>query len=146
MSASVVILGAGYAGAHAARRALAEGARVTVVDPDGHHAFTPRFAAVAAGRAPIGDLAAPIDGLIDVEVVADLAVAVDPDERTVTLGSGAPCPTRRWSSRPARRPPRRRSTGSPSTATRSRASRTRWRSVSWCGGWPAPTPTTARSG
>jgi NADH:ubiquinone reductase (H+-translocating) len=89
MSASVVILGAGYAGAHAARRALAEGAHVTVVDPDGHHAFTPRFAAVAAGRAPIGDVAAPIDDLLDVEVVADLAVAIDPDERSVTLGSGA---------------------------------------------------------
>jgi NADH:ubiquinone reductase (H+-translocating) len=92
MSTSVVILGAGYAGAHAARRALAEGARVTVIDPDGHHAFTPRFAAVAAGRAPVGDLAAPIDGLLDVEVVADLAVAIDTDERTVTLGSGGVVP------------------------------------------------------
>jgi NADH:ubiquinone reductase (H+-translocating) len=88
MNASIVILGAGYAGAHAARRALAEGAQVTIVDPDGHHAFTPRFAAVAAGRAPVGDLAAPIDGLLDVEVIADLVVAVDPEERTVTLGSG----------------------------------------------------------
>jgi NADH:ubiquinone reductase (H+-translocating) len=85
----VVVLGAGYAGAHAARRALAEGAKVTVVDPDGHHAFTTRFASVAAGRAPIGDLAAPIDGLLDVEVVADLAVAVDADWRTVTLAGGA---------------------------------------------------------
>jgi NADH:ubiquinone reductase (H+-translocating) len=92
MSASVVILGAGYAGAHAARRALAEGAKVTVVDPDGHHAFTPRFAAVAAGRAPVGDLAAPLDSLLDVEVVADLAVAVDPEQRTVTLGSGTTLP------------------------------------------------------
>jgi NADH:ubiquinone reductase (H+-translocating) len=84
----VVVLGAGYAGAHAARRSLAEGAEVTVVDPDGHHAFTTRFAAVAAGRAPIGDLAAPIDGLVDVAVVADLAVAVDPEWRTVTLAGG----------------------------------------------------------
>jgi NADH:ubiquinone reductase (H+-translocating) len=92
MSASIVILGAGYAGAHAARRALAEGAQVTVVDPDGHHAFTTRFAAVAAGRAPVGDLAAPIDGLLDVEVVADLAVAIDTDERTITLGGGGALP------------------------------------------------------
>jgi NADH:ubiquinone reductase (H+-translocating) len=92
MSAAVVILGAGYAGAHAARRALAEGARVTIVDPDGHHAFTPRFAAVAAGRAPVGDLAAPIDGLLDVEVVADLAVAIDTDQRIVTLGNGGSLP------------------------------------------------------
>jgi NADH:ubiquinone reductase (H+-translocating) len=84
----VVVLGAGYAGAHAARRSLAEGADVTVVDPDGHHAFTTRFAAVAAGRAPIGDIAAPIDGLVDVAVVADLAVAVDPEWRTVTLAGG----------------------------------------------------------
>jgi NADH:ubiquinone reductase (H+-translocating) len=88
----VVILGAGYAGAHAARRARAEGAEVTVVDPDGHHAFTPRFAAVAAGRAAIGDLAAPIDGLLDVEVVADLAVAIDTDARTIGLAGGGGLP------------------------------------------------------
>jgi NADH:ubiquinone reductase (H+-translocating) len=84
----VVVLGAGYAGAHATPRARAEGADVTIVDPDGHHAFTTRFAAVAAGRAPLGDLAAPIDGLLDVAVVADLAVAVDPEWRTVALAGG----------------------------------------------------------
>jgi NADH:ubiquinone reductase (H+-translocating) len=84
----VVVIGAGYAGAHAARRARTDGARVTVVDPTGRHGFTPRYAAVAAGRAGTGDLTAPLDALIDVEVVTDVARTIDPTSRTVTLAAG----------------------------------------------------------
>lgn len=88
----VVVIGGGYAGAHAARRARAAGAQVVVVDPDAQHALTPRFAAVAAGRLPTSAAVAPIEELLDVEVVPDRAVAVDPQRRTVTLAGGDALP------------------------------------------------------
>lgn len=56
----VLVIGAGYAGMHAARAAAARGMPVTIVDPAGVHGFTTRLAAVAGGTAPIGDAYAPI--------------------------------------------------------------------------------------
>lgn len=84
----VVILGAGYAGAHAARKARAAGVDVVVVDPDGCHGLAPRFAGIAAGRMPEHDVAVPLEDLLDVEVVRDRAVGIDTAAGSVALASG----------------------------------------------------------
>lgn len=84
----VVVLGAGYAGAHAARKARAAGVDVVVVDPDGCHGLAPRFAGIAAGRMPAHDAAVPLEDLLDVEVVRDRAVGLDTAAGTIALASG----------------------------------------------------------
>ena len=61
--AGVLIVGAGYAGLHAARAARSAGAPVTIVDPEGVHGFTTRLAAVAGGTASEGDAFAPTAAL-----------------------------------------------------------------------------------
>ena len=84
----VVIIGAGYAGAHAAVAAARGGdVEVVVIDQDGRHGFLPRLAGVAAGRLRAGDARAPLRELIDasVEVVHARAVHLDDDTGTVTL-------------------------------------------------------------
>lgn len=94
---TVVIIGGGYAGAHAARRAVRTGAphdvRVVVVGEGGRHPFAPRYAAVAAGRAPQGDLAAPLTSLLGdlgprVEEHGGRVERVDHATRTVHLTDG----------------------------------------------------------
>lgn len=82
----VVVVGAGYAGAHAARAALDAGAVVTVVDDSGRHDFAPRLAAVAGGTAGIGDAWADVDELLDVRVVRGAVTGVDRAGRTVAVG------------------------------------------------------------
>ena len=74
--AGVLIVGAGYAGLHAARGARASGAPVTIVDRDGVHGFTTRLAAVAGGTAGPGDAFAPLDKLCD-SVRHERVVAID---------------------------------------------------------------------
>ncbi len=84
----VVIIGAGYAGAHAAVAASrAGGVEVTVIDQDGRHGFLPRLAAVAAGRLRASAARAPVSELLSVpvEVVAGRAVHLDDEEGLVTL-------------------------------------------------------------
>lgn len=89
MTCDVVVLGAGYAGAHAAHRAARAGADVTVVDPTACHGFAPRWAAIAGGRVPAGDVAAPLTSVVEgVRVVPDRAVAVDVDGQRVDLAGG----------------------------------------------------------
>lgn len=94
---TVVIIGGGYAGAHAARRAVRVGAghgvRVVVIGEGGRHPFAPRYAAVAAGRAPQGDLAAPLSSLLGdlgqrIEERAGRVDGVDHASRTVHLADG----------------------------------------------------------
>jgi NADH:ubiquinone reductase (H+-translocating) len=84
----VVVLGAGYAGAHAARAARDAGARVTVIDPSGDHGFLPRLAGVVAGRTAPGDARAPLEGLVDVEVSRRVAERVDVARHEVVLAGG----------------------------------------------------------
>ncbi|MCC5949605.1 MAG: FAD-dependent oxidoreductase [Nitriliruptoraceae bacterium] len=84
----VLVLGAGYAGAHAASAARATGVRVTVVDPDGLHGFLPRLAAVAAGRLRAADAHAPLDALVDVPVLTGVAAHLDVAGRAVHLEDG----------------------------------------------------------
>ncbi len=85
---TVCIIGAGYAGIHAARTALAAGADVTVVEPTGQHDLAPRLAGVAAGRRPAGDAWAPITDLVDVEVVRARATRIEEDGPVVHLDDG----------------------------------------------------------
>ena len=74
---SVAVVGAGYAGAHAARVAIDAGAQVTIIEPTGVHTALTRLAAVAAGDAPIGDGFIPLARLFrEAEVVERRATAV----------------------------------------------------------------------
>lgn len=84
----VVVLGAGYAGGHAAAAAQRAGAAVTVIDPDGLHGFLPRLAGVAAGRLRAGDARAPLAELMDVHVLHGRATHLDVDARAVTTDAG----------------------------------------------------------
>lgn len=85
---TVLVLGAGYAGIHAARTARAHGADVVLVDPEGRHDLLPRLAAVAGGRRDAGDAWAPVGDLSDARWVRDRATHVDPEGPTVTLEDG----------------------------------------------------------
>ena len=82
----VVVVGAGYAGAHAARAARAAGATVTVVDQSGRHDFAPRLASVAGGSAGVGDGWAAVDELLDVRLVRGAVTGIDRPRRTVAVG------------------------------------------------------------
>lgn len=84
----IVVVGGGYAGVHAARAARDADTAVTVVDPTGRHDLAPRLAAVAAGRRDVGDAWSPVDDLLDVDVVTELVVRVEPLTPTVVLASG----------------------------------------------------------
>ena len=84
----VVIIGAGYAGSHAAVAASRSGkVEVVVVDHDGRHGFLARMAGVAAGRLRTSDARAPLRELIgaDIEVVHGRVVRIDDEAGTVTL-------------------------------------------------------------
>ena len=76
---TVCIIGAGYAGIHAAHTARAAGADVVIVEPTGQHDLAPRLAAVAAGRRPAGDAWAPVTALVDADVVRARATLVEED-------------------------------------------------------------------
>ncbi len=102
----VVVVGAGYAGSHAAVAAQrAGGVEVVVVDHDGWHGFLPRLAGVAAGRLRASDARSPLRELTGIEVVHARVVRVDDeagqlilddattlqaDAMVVTVGSGSP--------------------------------------------------------
>ncbi|MFP4312615.1 MAG: NAD(P)/FAD-dependent oxidoreductase [Nitriliruptoraceae bacterium] len=84
----VVIIGAGYAGAHAAAAAARSGdVEVTIIDQDGRHGFLPRLAGVAAGRLRASAARAPVSELLvaPVEVVPGRAVRLDDEAGQVTL-------------------------------------------------------------
>lgn len=86
--ATVCIIGAGYAGVHAARTARSAGAEVTIVEPTGQHDLAPRLAGVAAGRRPVGDAWAPVEHLVDADVVRAGVTHVDEDGPVVHLDDG----------------------------------------------------------
>ncbi len=102
----VVVVGAGYAGSHAAVAARRAGdVEVVVVDHDGWHGFLPRLAGVAAGRLRASDARSPLQELTGVEVIHARVVAVDDeagelvlddattlhaDAMVLTVGSGSP--------------------------------------------------------
>ncbi len=95
----VLIVGAGYAGMHAARAVANADTPVTIVDPIGVHGFTTRLAAVAGGTAPIGDAFAPLSafsyparrgrvvGLDDGRIQLDDGSELSADAVIVTAGA-----------------------------------------------------------
>lgn len=88
----IVVVGAGYAGMHAARAASRRGVEVVVVDPEGVHGLTTRLAAVAGGTAPLGDAWVPLHTL-GLEWIPGRAMAIGDgqvsldDGTTMTAGA-----------------------------------------------------------
>src|SRR5437588_13067952 len=60
----VVIVGAGFAGLHAARGLRNAPARVTVIDRTNHHLFQPLLYQVATASLSPADISAPIRGVL----------------------------------------------------------------------------------
>jgi len=87
---TVCIIGAGYAGIHAAHTARRAGVDVVIVEPTGQHDLLPRLAAVAAGRRDAGDAWAPLEDLVDATVIRDRATRVEVDGPVVHLEDGPP--------------------------------------------------------
>jgi NADH dehydrogenase len=85
---SIIIVGGGTAGLHAARalRWLDEIVDVTLIEPTGSHQFLTRLAAVAGGVSPTDQASEPLASLVDCEVVVDSVERVV--EGSVLLGSG----------------------------------------------------------
>jgi NADH:ubiquinone reductase (H+-translocating) len=88
----IVVIGGGYAGAHAAVAARRAGGQVTIVDQDGLHGFLPRLAGVAAGRLRAGDARTPLGELLGIEVRQGSVERLDVDARHVELADGAAVP------------------------------------------------------
>jgi NADH:ubiquinone reductase (H+-translocating) len=89
----VVIVGAGFAGIHAAIGLAHLPVDVTVIDRRNHHIFQPLLYQVALAVLSPADIAQPIRTILrsqaNTEVLMDEVVAVDVAAREVTLGSGA---------------------------------------------------------
>ncbi|MCH8611853.1 NAD(P)/FAD-dependent oxidoreductase [Arsenicicoccus dermatophilus] len=88
---TIVIVGAGTAGATVAARLRRAGARdVALVDPDDWHYYQPLWTLAGGGRADVQDSRRPRSGLVPrgVSWIQDAAVGVDPERRTVQLRDG----------------------------------------------------------
>lgn len=96
--AKVVVVGAGYGGATAAKyiRMLSNGAiGVTVIEPNSAFISCPLSNLVVGGSQKIEALTTPYDGLSKnhgVTMVKDSVTKVDPDKKTVTTASGQTLP------------------------------------------------------
>ena len=90
----VVIIGGGYGGATAAKyiRMWSEGAvNVTLVEPNASFVSCPISNLVLGGHKTMADVTTPYDNLVKrhgVQLVRDMAAAIDPDKRVVKLASG----------------------------------------------------------
>jgi len=90
---SVVIVGAGFAGLHAAKALVHLPVDVTVVDRRNHHTFQPLLYQVALAVLSPADIAQPIRTILrnqrNTQVIMDEVTAIDTAARRVTLASGA---------------------------------------------------------
>ncbi|MBL8372158.1 MAG: FAD-dependent oxidoreductase [Burkholderiaceae bacterium] len=90
----VVIIGGGYGGATAAKyiRMWSEGTvNVTLVEPNASFVSCPISNLVLGGHKTMADVTTPYDNLVKrhgVQLVRDMAAAIDPDKRVVKLASG----------------------------------------------------------
>ena len=84
----VTIIGGGFAGVVAARKAVEEGATVTPVDRHGHHDLLPRLAPVAAGAGQRGDGWMPLDDIINGDVVVGDVREIAVTGEGITLTDG----------------------------------------------------------
>jgi NADH dehydrogenase len=89
----VLILGAGFAGIHAAQGLGRCDIDVTIIDRKNHHTFQPLLYQVALAVLSPGDIAQPIRSILrnytNVEVVMDEVTGIDTLARRVELKSGA---------------------------------------------------------
>jgi NADH dehydrogenase len=89
----VVIVGAGFAGIHAAQGLAHLPVDVTVLDRRNHHVFQPLLYQVALAVLSPADIAQPIRTILrhqlNAEVLMDEVVAMDAGSRQVTLASGS---------------------------------------------------------
>ncbi len=85
----VVIVGAGFAGLHAAQGLSKAPVRVTVIDRTNHHLFQPLLYQVATASLSPADISAPIRGVLgkqrNAEVVLGEVTGVDAQEQRVLL-------------------------------------------------------------
>jgi NADH:ubiquinone reductase (H+-translocating) len=85
----VVIVGAGFAGLHAAKRLSDASVRVTVIDRTNHHLFQPLLYQVATASVSPADISAPIRGVLskqrNTEVILGEVTDVDVQEQRVWL-------------------------------------------------------------
>jgi NADH:ubiquinone reductase (H+-translocating) len=92
----VVIIGAGFAGLHAAKALGNLQVDVTVIDRRNHHVFQPLLYQVALAVLSPADIAQPIRTILrrneNTEVLMDEVTGINVDQRQVTLGSGARIP------------------------------------------------------
>ncbi len=87
----IVIVGGGSAGISVASRLLRAGERdVAVIDPAEVHYYQPLWTLVGGGRAPVAESARPELSVMPkgAKWIRERAVGVDPEARTVELGSG----------------------------------------------------------
>ena len=90
---SVVIVGAGFAGLHAAKGLGKLPVDVTVIDRRNHHTFQPLLYQVALAVLSPADIAQPIRTILhkqeNTQVLMDEVVGIDVNERRLALSSGA---------------------------------------------------------
>ncbi|KAB1117935.1 FAD/NAD(P)-binding oxidoreductase [Micromonospora aurantiaca] len=87
----VVIVGGGTAGISVAARLHRQGVTdIALVEPSEHHYYQPLWTLVGSGLTKAGETVRPQGKLIPKGVtwIRDRATSADPDNRTVTLGSG----------------------------------------------------------
>lgn len=89
----VVIVGAGFAGLHAARGLRNAPVRVTVIDRTNHHLFQPLLYQVATASLSPADISAPIRGVLgkqaNTEVILGEVTGVDVEGQRVLMGDQA---------------------------------------------------------
>src|SRR5437764_4558389 len=85
----VVIVGAGFAGLHAARGLAEAPVKVTVIDRTNHHVFQPLLYQVATASLSPADISAPIRGALgkqgNTEVIMAEVTGVDMEEQRVLM-------------------------------------------------------------
>jgi NADH dehydrogenase len=89
----VVIVGAGFAGLHAAKALARMAVDVTVIDRRNHHTFQPLLYQVALAVLSPADIAQPIRTILrkqaNTQVLMDEVTGIDVEQRQVALSSGA---------------------------------------------------------
>ena len=92
----VIIVGAGFAGLHAANGLAHLPVDVTVIDRSNHHTFQPLLYQVALAVLSPADIAQPIRTILrkhlNTQVLMDEVVAIDVSARQIALASGAELP------------------------------------------------------
>ena len=90
----VVIVGAGFGGLYAARALARRPVRITVIDRQNYHLFSPLLYQVATAALSPGEIAQPIRSLLrrrgNVEVLLAEVTGIDVAEKRVRLGGGSP--------------------------------------------------------